>query len=88
MPKSRRKSDIRAAAIQERNALCAAMEAKREAGVRRDRPWRLAFLFALEQGKTVNQAIILAGKSRSGVFKARKADPIFAQAWSNASAKG
>lgn len=81
MPKPRRKSEIRAAALCEVAALRQAAEARAAFLKPRPRSWHDVFLAALKSGRPVSAAAEAAGVSRSGAYKARMTEPGFRAAW-------
>jgi hypothetical protein len=87
MPKPRRKSDIRAAALAKVAAL---REAKRlRAAFLQPRPvsWHDIFLQAVRDGQSVTAATRAAGITKSGVYFARANTPGFAERWQAALAQ-
>jgi hypothetical protein len=87
MPKPRRKSDIRAAALAEVAALREA--ARLRAAFLQPRPvsWHDVFLQAVRDGQSVTAATRAAGITKSGVYFARANTPGFAERWQAASAQ-
>lgn len=86
MPKPRRQSEIRAAALGKAAALREAAETRAAFLKPRPRSWHDVFLAALKSGRPVSAAARAAGVSRSGAYKARVTEPGFGAAWDAASA--
>ena len=46
--------------------------------------WKFKFIAAMEQSPSVSRAARIAGIARPYAYEARKADPVFAEAWADA----
>ena len=88
MPKPRRKSEIRAAALREAATLRELAEARAAFLKPRPRSWHDVFLAALRDGRSVSAAAQAAGVARSTAHKARGHEPGFDAAWRSAYAHG
>jgi hypothetical protein len=80
MSKPRRKQDIRDAMTHE-IARLEAFSQTRTARARRAAPWHASFLASLCENKSVRAAAKKCGISFSGVYYARKTDPVFRMEW-------